>query len=95
MKTEDKILIGANPAAPPMEHSISLTFAVKDQWWRRGQCRLFRRGRSQVGRERTDHWWGRKVRVRHRALFEAEKKSQRQAIAQTILQTMKKMKPKD
>jgi len=38
---------------------------------------------------------GRKVRVRHRALFEAEKKSQRQAIAQTILQTMKKMKPKD
>jgi hypothetical protein len=38
---------------------------------------------------------GRKVRVRHRALFEAEKKSRRQAIAQTILQTMKKMKPKD
>jgi len=38
---------------------------------------------------------GRKVRVRHRALFEAEKKSQRQAIAQTILQTMKRMKPKD
>jgi hypothetical protein len=38
---------------------------------------------------------GRKVRVRHRALSEAEKKSRRQAIAQTILQTMKRMKPKD
>ena len=35
MKTEDKILIGANPAALPVEHSISLTFAVKDKWWRR------------------------------------------------------------
>jgi hypothetical protein len=38
---------------------------------------------------------GRKVRVRHRALSETEKKSRRQAIAQTILQTMKRMKPKD
>jgi len=38
---------------------------------------------------------GRKVRVRHRALSEAEKKSRRQAIAQTILQAMKRMKDKD
>jgi len=38
---------------------------------------------------------GRKVRVKHRALSEAEKKSRRQAIAQTILQTRKRMKPKD
>ena len=38
---------------------------------------------------------GRKVRVRHRALSEAEKKSRRQAITQTILQAMRRMKPKD
>jgi TraM recognition site of TraD and TraG len=38
---------------------------------------------------------GRKVRVRHRALSEAERKARRQAIAQTILQAMKRMKPKD
>ena len=38
---------------------------------------------------------GRKVRVRHRALSEAEKKSRRQAIAQTILQAMRRMKEKD
>ena len=38
---------------------------------------------------------GRKVRVRHRALSEADKKTRRQAIAQTIVQAMKRMKPKD
>jgi|SRR5215475_8533323 len=38
---------------------------------------------------------GRKVRVRHRALSEAEKKKRRQAIAQTILQAIKRMKDKD
>lgn len=38
---------------------------------------------------------GRKVRVRHRPLSEAERKSRRQAIAQTILQAMRRMKNKD
>jgi CRISPR/Cas system CSM-associated protein Csm4 (group 5 of RAMP superfamily) len=35
---------------------------------------------------------GRKVKTRHRALSEAEKKSRRQAIAQTILQSMRRIK---
>jgi hypothetical protein len=38
---------------------------------------------------------GYKVKVKYRALGEAEQKAQRQAIAQTILQAMKRMKSKD
>jgi hypothetical protein len=47
------------------------------------------------GQETEQIIGGRKVRTRHRALSEAERKSRRQAIAQTILQAMKRMKPKD
>jgi hypothetical protein len=38
---------------------------------------------------------GRKVKVRQRALSETEKKQRRKAIAETILQAMRRMKPKD
>jgi hypothetical protein len=38
---------------------------------------------------------GYKVKVKYRALNESERKARRQAIAQTILQGMRRMKPKD
>ena len=38
---------------------------------------------------------GRKVKVRQRALSETDKKQRRKAIAETILQAMRRMKPKD
>jgi hypothetical protein len=38
---------------------------------------------------------GYKVKVKYRALNESERKSRRQAIAQTILQSMKRMREKD
>lgn len=44
------------------------------------------------GQETEQIIGGRKVRVRHRALSEAERKSRRQAIAQTIVQAMRRMK---
>ena len=47
------------------------------------------------GQETEQIIGGRKVRTRHRALSEAERKSRRQAIAQTILQAMRRMKEKE
>ena len=47
------------------------------------------------GQETEQIIGGRKVRVRHRAVSEAEKKARRKNIAQTILQTMKRTKDKD